>query len=253
MQVLWPNFAKRDGLVVVVVRDAITHEILMVAYANEAAFRLTLETAYAWFFSTSRNKLWMKGEESGNKMLVTDVLVDCDGDAVAYDVVQKGSSVACHTGARTCFYRGVFRNIGVPAPKAGPDEELQKTDVELHPSFLPLVSLGPPSGGSYVVWSISQLERRLRERAKAPATESYTRKLLDKGTKQIAKKFGEEAVELALASVCETKKRVVSEAADAIYHMLVLLQSRGLHFGMVEEELKRREQQSGLAEKAARK
>ncbi len=101
--------------------------------------------------------------------------------------------------------------------------------------------------------SLDRLEARLRERATAPAGESYTRKLLDKGTRGCAKKFGEEAAELLIASVCEDDQRVVSEAADVMSHLLVLLMSRGLDFAAVEQELRRREGRSGLEEKAARK
>lgn len=102
-------------------------------------------------------------------------------------------------------------------------------------------------------WNISTLETRLRERAKASPTESYTRQLLDKGTAKCAKKFGEEAVELVIASAIEDSSRVVNEAADVMYHLLVLLMSRGLTFAMVEAELQCREDKSGLAEKAERK
>lgn len=100
--------------------------------------------------------------------------------------------------------------------------------------------------------SLNLLEARLRERAKAPPTESYTRQLLDKGTVKCAKKLGEEAVELIIASVSEGDERVVAECADVIYHMLVMLLSRGLSFSLVEEELQRREGKSGLQEKASR-
>ncbi|MDO8514029.1 MAG: phosphoribosyl-ATP diphosphatase [bacterium] len=102
-------------------------------------------------------------------------------------------------------------------------------------------------------WSIRTLENRLEERAKAPASESYTRQLIDKGVRECAKKFGEEAVEVVVSATSEDGPQIIAESADMIYHLLVLLMSHGLTFAMVEEELKRREGQSGLAEKAARK
>ncbi len=97
------DFAKLDGLVTVVVQDAQTREVLMVAFANEEAVRMTLEEGRAYFWSRSRRRLWRKGEESGNEMEVLKVMVDCDGDALLYVVRPKGP--ACHTGNRSCFFR----------------------------------------------------------------------------------------------------------------------------------------------------
>ena len=97
------DFAKGDGLVPVVTQDASSGKVLMVAYANSEAVKLTLETHMAHYWSRSRNKLWKKGEESGNVQKVHDVLVDCDGDTLLYVVDQSGP--ACHTGNETCFFR----------------------------------------------------------------------------------------------------------------------------------------------------
>lgn len=252
MKVIRPNFEKR-GLVTVIALDGITREVLMVAYANEAAWRRTLETGRACYYSTSRKKLWTKGEESGNFQEVVDIYVDCDGDALVYVVVQKGEGRACHTNARTCFYRSVLgRDLGILAPKAGEGEELQVVDAEVNEKFSRLMRLGPPSGGSYIVWSISLLEARLRERAKASPDESYTSKLLSKGVTYCAKKVAEEATEVAIAAASESDSRVISEAADLVYHLLVLLLARGLSFSDVENELLKREGVSGLTEKSSR-
>lgn len=131
VDVLWPKFEKRTidgipGLVTVVAQDAETHEVLMVAYTDEAGFRKTLETGQAAYYSTSRKKSWVKGEESGNFQKIINVLVDCDGDALVYLVEMQGNRVACHTEARSCFYRSVTHlPAGVhEAPKAGPKEHL---------------------------------------------------------------------------------------------------------------------------------
>ncbi|HEX5774687.1 MAG TPA: phosphoribosyl-AMP cyclohydrolase [Candidatus Paceibacterota bacterium] len=142
-KVLRPNFEKRGGLVTVVAQDIDTREVLMLAYANEEAFRKTLETGIATYYSTSRSKLWMKGEESGNTQKVWSVRVDCDGDAIVYLVEPEGDGVACHTEARSCFYRPVLRDGHVkdePAPKASTHEELPTIELEVHPdivSFFP--------------------------------------------------------------------------------------------------------------------
>lgn len=119
-----PKFEKRGGLVTVVTQDAENRQVLMVAYANREAYLATLRTRKATYWSTSRNKLWVKGEESGNTQEVTDVLVDCDGDALIYLVRQTGSG-ACHTGAESCFYRSCVEARQVTdAPKAGEKESL---------------------------------------------------------------------------------------------------------------------------------
>jgi phosphoribosyl-AMP cyclohydrolase len=97
------DFAKGDGLVPVVTQEATSGKVLMVAYANEQAVKLTLETKMAHYWSRSRNKLWKKGEESGNVQKIHDVLIDCDGDTLLYVVDQSGP--ACHTGNETCFFR----------------------------------------------------------------------------------------------------------------------------------------------------
>jgi phosphoribosyl-AMP cyclohydrolase len=105
---IWENLKWRSvdgigGLVTVVVQDAGSNEVLMLAYANREALEKTLDSGLAHYYSTSRKKLWLKGESSGNTQKVDEVLLDCDGDAVVYKVQQKGG--ACHTGYRTCFYR----------------------------------------------------------------------------------------------------------------------------------------------------
>lgn len=102
------NFVKRDGLIPVVVQDIKTKDILMLAYANRVAIENTVKTGKAWFWSVSRNKLWMKGEESGNVQEVKDILVDCDQDSVLYLVDSKNP--ACHTGNRTCFHNRLYPN-----------------------------------------------------------------------------------------------------------------------------------------------
>ncbi|MCS6767240.1 MAG: phosphoribosyl-AMP cyclohydrolase [Candidatus Nitrosocaldus sp.] len=98
---------KSDGLVPVIVQDATSKDVLMLAYANREALQLTIQTGKAWFWSRSRKRLWMKGEESGNVQYVKDVLVDCDSDALIYMVESSGP--ACHTGNRTCFHNRLIR------------------------------------------------------------------------------------------------------------------------------------------------
>ena len=101
------DFSKLDGLIPAVIQDADSQEVLMVGFMNDEAWRLTQETGFATFFSRSRNKLWMKGETSGNRLQVVSLLIDCDDDTVLLKVKRLGDGHVCHTGERTCFYRTV--------------------------------------------------------------------------------------------------------------------------------------------------
>ena len=101
------DFTKLDGLIPAVIQDADTSEVLMVGFMNEVALAQTRQTGYATFFSRTRNKLWMKGETSGNKLEVKEILVDCDDDTVLLKVKRLGDGNVCHTGERTCFYRAL--------------------------------------------------------------------------------------------------------------------------------------------------
>lgn len=189
------------GLLPVVVQDAGSGAVLMLAYANREAVELTISTGEAHFWSRSRRSLWRKGETSGNTLRVVDVTADCDGDALLVRALPAGP--ACHRGTRTCFEPNPF----------GPD-----------PARL---ELG---------WLAAVLEER---RGADPAT-SYTARLLQSGIERIAQKVGEEGVETAIAAVAGRRDRVVSEAADLLYHLLVLLQASGVEPGEVAEELLRR-------------
>lgn len=101
------DFSKLDGLIPAVIQDAVSNEVLMVGFMNDEAWKLTQQTGYATFFSRTRNKLWMKGETSGNRLRVLTTLVDCDDDTVLLKVEREGDGNVCHTGERTCFYRAI--------------------------------------------------------------------------------------------------------------------------------------------------
>ena len=101
------DYSKLDGLIPAVIQDAATSEVLMVGFMNEEALALTRSTGFATFFSRTRNKLWMKGETSGNRLAVVELLVDCDDDTVLVKVNRQGDGNVCHTGERTCFYRSL--------------------------------------------------------------------------------------------------------------------------------------------------
>jgi phosphoribosyl-ATP pyrophosphohydrolase/phosphoribosyl-AMP cyclohydrolase len=201
-----------DGLVPVVTQESRSGDVLMVAYANREALERTLSTGLAHYFSRSRGRLWQKGETSQHVQRITEVRLDCDGDAVLYRVDPTGP--ACHTGTRTCFSTVIWRTGGGADPAAEEDP------------------------GGHV---LSRLARTVASRAAARPRDSYTAQLLAGGVAKISQKVGEEAVEIVVAANSEDDERLASEAADLLYHLLVLLQARGVPLDAVWKELERRE------------
>ena len=185
-----------SGLVPVVTQDAETGEVLMLAYANQEALIKTIEAREAHYYSRSRDELWRKGETSGNTQRVVEVRLDCDGDALLYRVMPRGP--ACHTGERSCFY----------TPLVGSEEE-----------------------SSNLGQTLVRLAGTINDRRQEAPEGSYTAKLLERGTGYIAQKVGEEAVEVVVAALEDT--RLAEETADLLYHLLVLLEERGVDAGDV--------------------
>jgi phosphoribosyl-ATP pyrophosphohydrolase/phosphoribosyl-AMP cyclohydrolase len=200
------------GLVPCVVQDWASGEVLMLAYMNEEALERTRTSRETHFFSRSRGELWHKGETSGNVQRVRQLRYDCDADAIVALVEPAGP--ACHTGERSCFYRDLegHADPGIDAPA-----------VEGEP--VPAVHEALPA-----------LERTLAARAHERPEGSYTVELLD-DPKLIGAKVREEADEVARAAADETDERVAEEAADVLYHLDVLLASRGLSIDAVLEVL----------------
>jgi phosphoribosyl-AMP cyclohydrolase / phosphoribosyl-ATP pyrophosphohydrolase len=200
------------GLVPCVVQDEASGEVLMLAYLNEEALRRTVDTGEMHFFSRSREEIWRKGETSGQTMAVRQLRYDCDGDAVLAIVAPAGH--ACHTGERSCFYREV-------GGSAAPEKD------------------APPAPGEprrVVHEALPALERTLADRKAERPEGSYTVTLLDNPT-LIGEKVEEEAEEVVRAAREETDERVAEEAADVLYHLSVLLASRGVPLAAVMEEL----------------
>jgi phosphoribosyl-ATP pyrophosphohydrolase/phosphoribosyl-AMP cyclohydrolase len=185
----------RGELLPVVVTDAADGALLMLAWANREAVAATEATGQAHFWSRSRNELWRKGATSGNVMAVESLAVDCDADALAYQVRPAGP--ACHTGSRSCF-----------------DGE--------------------------AVFGLRALARVIADRRGADSASSYTARLLAGGSRRPAEKVTEEAGELSAAALAGSDDEVIGEAADLLYHALVLLEARGIGLGDVEAELGRR-------------
>ena len=217
------SWLKKDqaGLVSVVVQDRLTGLVRMVAFADEAAIRATLETGEGHFYSRSRGKPWRKGEESGNTLAVSEVWVDCDSDCFIYLVDPAGPS--CHTKRDTCF----FHRVG---------SDGQRIHEDVH----------------HAGHTFPRLWTELQQRRDVSGDKSYTRSLLDKGAPKIGAKLREEAGEFADALADESDDRVVSESADVLYHMLVGLLHRRVTWRDLSAELARRFGVSGHDEKASR-
>jgi phosphoribosyl-ATP pyrophosphohydrolase/phosphoribosyl-AMP cyclohydrolase len=216
------DFEKNGGLVPVIVQDVDTNEVLMLAYMNKEALELTQKTGYAHYFSRSRNKLWKKGESSGNTQEVKEILVDCDNDTILLKVKQNGP--ACHTGRKSCF----FTNLQTGEITMDKEEEIEYNFID-------------------------KLYHTLLERKNADPNTSYVASLYHKGENSILKKVAEEAAELCFAVKDNDRHEIIYEAADLAFHTLVALAYRNIHPEAVLEELKRREGVSGIEEKKNRK
>lgn len=193
-----PDFTKStDGLIPVIIQDTITIVVLMLGYMNQEAFEKTQQEKRVTFFSRSKNRLWTKGEESGNFLNVNSVLIDCDNDTILIKATPVGPT--CHTGNDTCFNE---KNIGV--------------------NFL------------------TELETIIRDRKNNPTDTSYTSSLFAKGINKIAQKVGEEAVELVIEAKDANDELFMGEAADLLFHYLILLQAKNFTLNDIIRVLKNR-------------
>jgi phosphoribosyl-ATP pyrophosphohydrolase/phosphoribosyl-AMP cyclohydrolase len=193
-----PDFSKTpDGLIPAVVQDAETRQVLMLGYMDTAAFEATRSSGNVWFYSRSRQRLWMKGEQSGNVLHVASLVLDCDRDTIL--VTARPAGPTCHTGADTCF---------------GETRELP---------FL------------------QELEAIIAQRkADVADAGSYTASLFRRGINTIAQKVGEEAIELIIEAKDDDDVRFRNEAADLLFHYLVLLQAKGFRLSDIEAVLRER-------------
>ncbi|MCR5350827.1 MAG: bifunctional phosphoribosyl-AMP cyclohydrolase/phosphoribosyl-ATP diphosphatase HisIE [Acholeplasmatales bacterium] len=200
------------GLVVCVVQDYHAKKVRMVAYMNKEALEKTLETRQMTYYSRSRQKLWVKGEESGNFQYLKGASIDCDGDALLFQVEQV-NGISCHTGNAVCFYR----------------------DLEMENLFITNRSKSLSSDNE-----LMNLENTIADRIKNPVEGSYTNYLIDKGENKILKKVGEESTETIIAFKDGKKAEIVGEIADLVYHLTVEMKLKDVSWNEVMEELKKR-------------
>jgi phosphoribosyl-ATP pyrophosphohydrolase/phosphoribosyl-AMP cyclohydrolase len=196
------DWAKGGGLLPAVVQDAASGAVLMLGYMNREALAATQASARVTFWSRSKGRLWTKGETSGNHLEVDSIAADCDGDTLL--ILARPAGPACHLGTRTCF------------------------------------GATPPRAAAESLAFLDTLQAIIAERIDDPRPDSYTAKLLAEGPRRIAQKVGEEGLELALAAVAQGDAEIVGEAADLLFHVLVLLQSKHLSLEQVAAELEAR-------------
>ena len=208
------NWQKVDGLLPVIIQHAQTGQVLMLGYMNAEALAKTINEGKVTFYSRTKQRLWTKGETSGHFLNVVDMSLDCDNDTLL--ILANPIGATCHTGEDSCFHRFTQQ------------------------------------GTSHWTW-FAQLEQHLAEKKNADPASSYTATLQSKGIKKIAQKVGEEAVETALAAVSQDKPETLSEAADLVYHLTVLLHHQGQAWADVIAKLQERHQGIGLHPEGANK
>ena len=190
------DFDKGEGLVPVIIQDFETLQTLMLGYMNREAFEKTAAENKVTFFSRSKNRLWTKGETSGNFLYVKEILTDCDNDAIL--IKAKPAGPTCHQGTDSCFGENTAKGF------------------------------------------LYRLEEIINQRIDNNETNSYTNKLYGKGINKVAQKVGEEAVELVIESKDDNKELFCNEAADLLYHLLILLKAKNCNLTTIEEVLKER-------------
>ncbi len=201
------------GLVPVVVQDANSRQVLTLAYMNAQSLKRTIETKETWFWSRSRSSLWHKGETSGNTQRVTEILVDCDHDALTLLVTANGP--ACHTGEQSCFHNELQEAGGLH------DEQVAARESDL---------------GAV----LNELYALIGSRKHQRPADSYTSYLFDQGLDKILKKVGEESSETIIAAKNQDSEALVAEVSDLLYHLIVLMVERGLTLDEICDELVRR-------------
>ena len=200
------DFNKMDGLVPAIIQDAQTDKVLMLGFMNEEAYKKTVETGKVTFWSRTRNKLWTKGETSGNFLNVVEILNDCDQDTLLIKANPVGP--VCHTGADTCWNE---KNPHKPA-----------------------------NSKDNALLFLSELQDFIEKRHEEMPEGSYTTSLFKDGLNRMAQKVGEEALELVIEACNGTNERMIYEGSDMLYHLIVLLTSKGLRIEDMASELRER-------------
>lgn len=229
-----------NGLLPAIVQDYETKEVVMLAYMNEEALRLTLREKRAWYYSRSRQSLWLKGETSGHFQDVVDLRFDCDQDALLLIVRQQG--VACHENYFSCFHYAVNEaqaaeaNELTAAEAAGVTDSAQATETKGEKAF---VTFGQPEERPVLPLgrTLELLAEVIHQRNLERPEGAYTTYLFEKGLDKILKKVGEESAETIIAAKNSDAAEIRYEVSDLFYHLLVLLEERGVSLAEISQEL----------------
>ncbi|PZT47393.1 bifunctional phosphoribosyl-AMP cyclohydrolase/phosphoribosyl-ATP pyrophosphatase [Helicobacter valdiviensis] len=215
------------GLIPLIVQDEKSNEVLMLGFTNKEALCLSIQTGFVHYYSRSKQRIWKKGEQSGHTQEIKEILLDCDKDTLLIRVKQNG--VACHSGNPTCFFQSFGKGEDV-------GKEIKENTQDV---------------GS-IYGAVDLLYHTLQERKNADSTSSYTASLFKKGENTIGKKIVEEAAEFAFALKDDKEEDIIYEATDLLYHALVGLAYKNISPDRVRQELLRRFNVSGIAEKNSR-
>lgn len=222
---------KNEMLIPAIIQDYKTGEVLMLAYMNSQSLSKSIETGRTWFWSRQRQKLWNKGETSGNFQLIKNIYYDCDKDTLLIKVEQTGS--ACHTGNRSCF----FEELKIAGNQESITDDIGKTGLGFMKCFNSNVEKNSENDFTNFLDGLYAI---IKERILLQSENSYTYKLHLKGLDEIIKKFGEESIEVILAAKHQDKNNLVYEIADLFYHLTVLMVEKNTSYNEVIKELKSR-------------
>ncbi|PWW03126.1 phosphoribosyl-ATP pyrophosphatase /phosphoribosyl-AMP cyclohydrolase [Paenibacillus cellulosilyticus] len=201
----------KDGLVAAIVQDAVSKEVVMLAYMNAESLKLSIESGETWFWSRSRSELWHKGATSGHTQPIRSIHYDCDADTLLVRVDQNGA--ACHTGRYSCFFNPIVEDA-------------------------PAVESDAAQGDRFRM--LNELEAIISKRYAERPEGAYTTYLFEKGLDKILKKFGEESIEVVIAAKNGDNEELRSETSDLLFHLMVLLRERGISLDEVMAELGKR-------------
>ena len=221
------DFDKMGGLVPAIIQDADTRQVLMLGFMNEDAYKKTLETKKVTFWSRTRKTLWTKGETSGNFLHLVDMKIDCDNDTLLVKVHPDGPT--CHTGTDTCW--GEENSVASPAPSEGGECLTESLCAAISP---------PSEGAGEALLFLAELQDFIERRHEEMPEGSYTTRLFKDGVNKMAQKLGEEALETVIEATNGTNDKLIYEASDMLYHLLVLLTSKGLRIEDIAQELQKR-------------
>ncbi|MHB1347198.1 MAG: bifunctional phosphoribosyl-AMP cyclohydrolase/phosphoribosyl-ATP diphosphatase HisIE [Candidatus Humimicrobiaceae bacterium] len=218
-------------LIPAIIQDYKTGEVLMLAYMSPQSLIKSIETGYTWFWSRERQKLWNKGETSGNFQSIKNIYYDCDNDTLLFKVEQTGP--ACHTGSISCF----FNEIQASGKDRNELEDIAYNKLDFNKYQIPIAKKNNDEDASDF---LAELYMTIKERILSQSENSYTYKLHLKGLDEIIKKFGEESIEVILAAKHQDNENLVYETADLFYHLTVLLAEKNISYSEIIKELKSR-------------